>query len=144
MRGAEDPIGKDDVAKRIRVVGAVIVKDDLVLCAQRGHDGALPGLWEFPGGKIEPGETPHQALVREISEEFVADITVGEQITTTTHSYPFGDVILTTFYCTLHSESVTLTEHAAVKWLPADELASLDWAPADVPAIELIAQRFAA
>lgn len=132
------------MAKQINVVGAVIVKEGLVLCAQRGFEGALPGLWEFPGGKIEPGETPHEALVREISEEFFADITVGEQITTTTYRYNFGDVTLTTFFCTLNSENVTLTEHAAVKWLRPEELESLHWAPADVPAVELIAQKCAA
>src|SRR5690606_13257809 len=120
------PRRKTDVSKQINVVGAVVVKDGLILCAQRGFDGALPGLWEFPGGKIEPGESPDKALMREINEEFKADIAVGERVTATTYSYSFGDVTLTTFYCELNSENLTLTEHAAVKWLKPEELRSLD------------------
>lgn len=124
--------------KQINVVGAVIVRDGLILCAQRGPDGSLPGMWEFPGGKIEPGETPGDALTREIAEELECEVSVGELITTTSHEYDFGVVELTTFYCELRSETPVLTEHAAVSWLPPTELGSLDWAPADIPAVELI------
>ncbi|MEH6781275.1 MAG: (deoxy)nucleoside triphosphate pyrophosphohydrolase [Rhodoglobus sp.] len=124
--------------KQIDVVGAVIVRDDLVLCAQRGPGGALPGMWEFPGGKIEAGETARDALAREITEELECEVAVGELITTTTHEYDFGIVVLTTFYCELLSGTPVLTEHAEVVWLSPAELSALEWAPADIPAVELI------
>lgn len=127
--------------KQINVVGAVIVRDGLVLCAQRGPAGSLAGTWEFPGGKIEPGETPRQALEREIDEELRCVVSVGEEVTTTTHEYDFGVVTLTTFFCELIDGTPELTEHAAICWLAPAELSSLNWAPADVPAVELIAER---
>ena len=124
--------------KQIHVVGAVIRRDGRVLCAQRGAAGSLPGLWEFPGGKIEPGETPKQALEREIIEELECRVEVGDLITTTAHEYDFGVVNLTTFYCELIEGTPQLTEHAAVVWLLPSELGTLEWAPADVPAVALI------
>jgi 8-oxo-dGTP diphosphatase len=126
------------VKKQIHVVGAVIRRSGLILCAQRGLSGSLPGLWEFPGGKIETGESPRGALEREITEELNCQVVVGEQIVTTEHEYDFGVVHLTTFYCTLVDVEPTLSEHEAVVWLRPDELTSLDWAPADVPAVQLI------
>lgn len=126
------------VSKQINVVGAVIVRDGLILCAQRGPRGELGGLWEFPGGKIEPGESPHDALVREIHEELRCEVVVGQEVTTTTYPYDFGTVTLTTFWCELVSGTPTLTEHAAVRWLPPAELDSIEWAPADLPAVEII------
>lgn len=122
-------------ARRIEVVGAVVVREGLILCAQRGPGGALPGLWEFPGGKVEPGESPRTALRREIDEELGCHVRVGEQITSTTHAYDFATITLTTYYCTLVAGTPTLTEHAAVRWLPPVELDTLAWAPADVPAV---------
>lgn len=124
--------------RRINVVGAVIVNDGSILCAQRGPGGALAGAWEFPGGKIEPGETPREALIREIDEELGCTINVGDEITTTIHEYDFGVVSLTTFWCDLVSGTPTLTEHADVRWLGRHELDKLAWAPADVPAVDII------
>lgn len=124
--------------KQIHVVGAVITRDGLVMCAQRGDDGNLPGLWEFPGGKIEQGESKQAALMREITEELECTVEVGREVTTTTHEYEFGEVTLTTFYCRLVAGTPKLTEHASIKWLPPDELESIPWAPADIPAIALI------
>jgi 8-oxo-dGTP diphosphatase len=124
--------------KRINVVGAVIVNDGKILCAQRGVAGNLPHMWEFPGGKIEPGETPEQALGREIIEELECHIVVGEHVDTTTHEYDFGIVTLTTFFCKLLDGAPRLTEHAALEWLIPADLSRLDWAPADIPAIEKI------
>jgi 8-oxo-dGTP diphosphatase len=132
------------VVKQINVVGAVILRDGLVLCAQRSMSSSLPGMWEFPGGKIEPGETPREALEREIREELYLDIAVGEHLETTVHEYPFGEVTLTTFTCELLSGEVTLTEHVAVKWLAPEDLHSLEWAPADIPAVDTVVARYSA
>lgn len=125
------------VSKQINVVGAVIVKDGDILCAQRGS-GALAGMWEFPGGKIEPDETPRDALIREIDEELHCTVVVGDEVTTTTHEYDFGIITLTTFRCDLVEGTPVLTEHAAVRWLAPAKLSELEWAPADVPAVELL------
>lgn len=123
--------------KQIDVVGAVIVRDGTILCAQRGT-GPLAGLWEFPGGKIEPGETPRTALEREIREELRCVVRVGEVVTTTAHEYEFGVVHLTTFWCKLLGESPSLTEHLAAQWLAPSELRTLVWAPADLPAVDIV------
>ncbi len=116
----------------------MITRDGLILCAQRGQQGALAGFWEFPGGKIEPGETPREALEREINEELRCIVKVGEEVTTTTYEYAFGVVTLTTFLCRLVEGTPRLTEHANIKWLPRAELAGLEWAPADLPAVDLL------
>jgi 8-oxo-dGTP diphosphatase len=126
------------VSKQIHVVGAVVIQDDLVMCAQRGHGGELPGLWEFPGGKIEHGESKRAALMREITEELGCTIEVGREVATTSHVYEFGEVTLTTFYCRIVSGTPTLTEHVAIQWLSPEMLDSLQWAPADIPAVEQI------
>ena len=128
--------------EHIHVVGAVILEDDRVLCVQRGPDGSLPGMWEFPGGKIEPDESPVEALRREISEELLCDIAVGEHVTTTAYEYEFGVVHLTTYYCDIINGTPELTEHAALRWLAPRELDQLEWAPADIPAVEVIQARF--
>ncbi len=129
--------------RQIRVVGAVILRDGLVLCAQRGPDGSLPGMWEFPGGKIEPGESPQVALSREIIEELHCEVVVGEEVATTTHEYDFGVVTLTTYYCQLRSGDPQLTEHAELRWVAPSQLAALEWAPADIPAIDRISHDLA-
>lgn len=126
------------MARQIHVVGAVIENNGLVLCAQRGLEGALPGLWEFPGGKIEQGETAREALQREIAEELDCVVEVGDEVTTTSHEYEFGVVTLTTFRCRLVDGEPRSTEHACIKWLRSAELDALDWAPADIPAMCLI------
>lgn len=131
-----DRLGR--MRKQIDVVGAVIVRDGLILCAQRGSNGSLGGMWEFPGGKIEPGESAREALVREIVEELRCDIAVGEFITTTTHDYDFGTVTLTTFWCQLLAGEPVLTEHAAVRWQAPHALGELAWAPADIPAARIV------
>lgn len=122
--------------KNIHVVGAVIIENGKILCAQRGPDKAMPLKWEFPGGKIEAGESPQEALRREIVEEMQCEIEIGDQVEHTVYEYDFGIVHLTTFYCKLIRGRPVLTEHASMKWLSPDKLKSLDWAPADLPAIE--------
>lgn len=129
--------------KQINVVGAVIRRDGLILCAQRGPKGSLAGMWEFPGGKIEAGETPREALQREIVEELHCRVSVGDQVTSTVYEYDFGVVTLTTFYCELIDGTPVLSEHEAVVWLQPSELRTLDWAPADVPAVDIIEQESA-
>ena len=124
--------------KEIHVVGAVIEANNLILCAQRGPGKSLAYLWEFPGGKIEPHESDRQALEREIQEELHCQIEVKNKITTTRYEYDFGFVNLTTFHCTLIDGEPTLTEHIDVKWLPLEQLRSLDWAPADIPTIDIL------
>ncbi|QST00988.1 (deoxy)nucleoside triphosphate pyrophosphohydrolase [Pontibacillus sp. ALD_SL1] len=126
--------------KNIHVVGAVIVSEGEILCAQRGPDKSLPHLWEFPGGKIEEGETHQETLRREIEEEMYCKVRVGEQVDHTVHEYDFGIVHLTTYYCELQQGTPTLTEHIEFKWLSPKDLKSLEWAPADIPAIEKLSQ----
>jgi 8-oxo-dGTP diphosphatase len=100
--------------------------------------GRLADLWEFPGGKIEDDESPASALEREIREELDCVVLVGQEITTTSHEYDFGIVTLTTFYCRLLTGTPRTSEHAAIAWLPPNDLLTLEWAPADIPAVEII------
>lgn len=127
--------------KDIYVVGAVIQKDGKILCAQRGSGKSLAYKWEFPGGKIAKGESPQDALKREIDEEMHCNVKIGEQVEHTVYEYDFGVVHLTTFYCELIEGEPVLTEHVAIKWLKAYELSALDWAPADVPTVGKIVRR---
>lgn len=122
----------------IRVVGAAIMRDGAILCAQRGDSRSLAGYWEFPGGKIEVHETPQQALQREIEEELRCEITVGHELCTTRYAYDFGTIELTTFLCHLTEGEPHLTEHREVRWLSPDHLHELDWAPADREAVGLL------
>jgi 8-oxo-dGTP diphosphatase len=124
--------------RQIAVVGAVIVRDGQVMATQRGGDGPLAGLWEFPGGKIESGESARDALKREIAEELDCVVEVGDEITTTIHKYDFAEITLTTFFCILMDGEPRLTEHTAMQWLGAETLDSLAWAPADIPAVALV------
>lgn len=122
----------------IEVVGAVIVQDGLVLCAQRGPGGEAGGMWEFPGGKVEPGESAPAALAREIHEELGCVVDVGDLVTTTRHAGSSVVVVLSTYWCRVVSGTPVPTEHAAIRWLPVGRLGELDWAPADVPTVGLV------
>lgn len=124
--------------KQIVVVGAVIVRDGKILCARRAAGSTLGGMWEFPGGKVEPSESPTDALAREITEELGCVIEVGATITTTSHAYDFGVVHLTTYYCEVTQGEPHAREHAELAWLAPHQLAGLEWAPADIPAVRLI------
>lgn len=128
--------GADQGMKQVDVAGAVIVNGrGEVLCARRSPGMAQAGLWEFPGGKLEPGEDPRAALRREIREELGCEIEVGEQVADATHAYPHAVVRLITFYARLRSGTPTPVEHAELAWLPPAELARLEWAPADLPTV---------
>lgn len=130
--------GGNILKKQIEVVGAVIFSDNKVLCAQRNENMSLPLMWEFPGGKIEKNESEIEALKREINEEMLCDLEVGNKITSTTYKYDFGIVNLHTYKCKLKEKMPTLTEHKSIKWLNIHELESLEWAPADIPAVKII------
>lgn len=129
--------------KEINVVGAVVVDRGRILSAQRSPSMSLPGMWEFPGGKIEPGETPRDALVREMQEELLCTVEIGEEITSTRYEYDFGFVTLTTFYSTLIDGEPKLTEHSEIRWIDASKLDSVEWAPADIPAVEKVMADYA-
>ena len=124
--------------KEINVVGAVVVEDGKVLSAQRSQTMSLPGMWEFPGGKVEHGETPRDALVREMQEELLCTVEIGEQVASTRYEYDFGFVTLTTFYAQLTDGAPRLTEHSEIRWIDAAELNSVKWAPADIPAVDQV------
>ncbi len=122
--------------KQMNVVGAILMEKNRILCAQRGETKTLAKLWEFPGGKIEIGETPQEALARELKEELMIEVEIASELfEQTSYAYDFGTVNLTTFICLLKSGRPQLTEHIEVKWLKPSELKSLEWAPADIPAV---------
>ena len=116
--------------KTIEVVAAVIIKDGKVFATQRGY-GEWQGWWEFPGGKIEAGESPEAALVREIREELDADIEVGELLETVEWDYPKFHLTMHCYMCSLISESMHLNEHEAAAWLTRETIRSVKWLPAD-------------
>ena len=108
----------------------MIRKGDRIFATQRGY-GDFKDRWEFPGGKMEPGETPQEALEREIREELCADIEVDSYVDTVEWDYPAFHLTLHCFMCSLRSEALHLNEHEAARWLGAREIDSLDWLPAD-------------
>ncbi|EUJ18511.1 NUDIX domain-containing protein [Listeria grandensis FSL F6-0971] len=127
--------------KDIHVVGAIIQKNNKTLCVQRA-DSAVNGTdWEFPGGKIEPGETPEQALIREVQEEIGCVITVNQAFDHTIYAYEFANVHLTCFLCELVTGEPTLHVHQAMKWLDASEMPNLKWSPANLPAVKKLQQK---
>ena len=123
--------------KTVRVVAAVIRKDDKIFATQRGY-GEFKDGWEFPGGKIEEGETPEQALAREIREELNTEIQVGKLIDTIEYDYPKFHLSMDCFWCEIMQGGLELKEHEAARWLSKEELYSVDWLPADVGVVERI------
>lgn len=128
--------------KSIKVVAAVIKSTDksgapVVFATQRGY-GEYKDWWEFPGGKIESGETPEEALVREIREELDARITVDGYLTTVEYDYPEFHLSMECFWCSLREGHLTLLEHEAAKWLPLNDLQQVNWLPADILVVRAI------
>lgn len=123
----------------IEVVAAIIIKGGKVFSTQRGY-GRWQGWWEFPGGKIEAGESPHEALVREIREELDAEIQVGKLLETVEWDYPDFHLTMHCFICSLISESMHLNEHEAAAWLTRETLHSVKWLPADEGLVDRISR----
>ena len=126
--------------KTIKVVAAIIVDKNKIFATQRGY-GDFKGGWEFPGGKIEPGEMPQEALMREIKEELDIEIQVGELIDTIEYDYPNFHLSMDCFWAEIASGDLILKEHAAAKWLTKDELDSIEWLPADITLIDKLRKR---
>ena len=126
-----------DNMKTIRVVAAIIIDDGKVFATQRGY-GDFKGGWEFPGGKIDVGETPEEALVREIKEELDTVVEVNELLDTVEYDYPNFHLSMDCFICKIKSGDLVLKEHEAAAWLTKDELKSVEWLPADITLIDKI------
>ena len=125
--------------KTIKVVAAIIIKDGQVFATQRGY-GEFKGWWEFPGGKMEPEESPQEALKREICEELDAEVEVRELLETVEWDYPNFHLTMHCFICSLLSESLHLNEHEAATWLTYETLRSVKWLPADEILLDRIAE----
>ncbi len=122
---------------RLKVVAAIIIHNNKVFATQRGY-GEFKDSWEFPGGKIEPGETPQEALVREIREELDTEIIVGDLLETVEYDYPGFHLSMDCFLCAVQSGNLVLKEHEAARWLTVETLDKVDWLPADRSLIEII------
>ena len=128
--------------KTVKVVAAIIRDGDKVFATQRGYGDYKDG-WEFPGGKVEPGESPEQALEREIKEELDTDIAVGDCLTTIEYDYPGFHLSMQCYWCRIVDGMPVLKEHEAARWLDADHIDSVDWLPADLTVIDLIKDKLA-
>lgn len=127
--------------KTIQVAAAVIKDDNKILATQRGY-GEFKGGWEFPGGKIEPGETPEAALIREIKEELTATITIDEYLGTVEYDYPNFHLSMRTYRCKIAAGQITLLEHEAFKWLSLEQIESVAWLPADKDIIAWLKEKW--
>ena len=122
---------------RIEVVAAIICKDGKIFATQRGY-GDFKDWWEFPGGKMEPGEAPEEALKREIREEISTEIIVEKHLHTVEYDYPKFHLTLHCYICSLVSEALHLNEHEAARWLSKDEIYSVKWLPADEEVLHIL------
>lgn len=127
--------------KTIEVVAAVIIKEGKVFCTERGY-GKYKGWWEFPGGKLEKGETNEEALVREIKEELSTLVSPKELITTVEYDYPDFHLCMHCYRCEVINGELTLNEHLDAKWLTGEEINSVNWLPADIELIEIIKKKY--
>lgn len=123
--------------KEIKVVAAIIQKENKILATKRGY-GEFINMWEFPGGKIEPGETKEQALVREIKEELNIEISVDNFALDIEYQYPNFYLFMSCFMCSIKEGSIELLEHNDGKWITKEELNTLNWLPADIDAVNYL------
>ena len=123
--------------KTVEVVAAIIVQDNMVFATQRGYGDFKDG-WEFPGGKVESGESPQEALVREIEEELDTTIEVGEHLCTVEYDYPKFHLSMHCYICSIVDGALTLLEHEAARWLKREELWTVEWLPADVDVVKAL------
>jgi 8-oxo-dGTP diphosphatase len=121
--------------RHLHVACALIERDGLLLAAQRSARTSIPLKWEFPGGKIEAGESPEECLHRELQEEMAVSVVIGAALLPRTHHYPDFSVTLYPFVCQLTTMEIVLREHAAMRWLSPGDFLGLDWAAADLPVI---------
>lgn len=126
--------------KTINVVAAIICKNDLIFATQRGY-GEFKGQWEFPGGKVEEGEVPEDAIIREIHEELNTEIAIDEYLHTVEYDYPAFHLLMRCYSCHVVEGDLVLMEHEAAKWLTKDNLYSVNWLPADRELIPIIAKK---
>lgn len=130
-----------DTGKYVQVAAAIIIDDGKIFATQRAH-GEFKDGWEFPGGKIEQGETPQQAAKREVMEELDTEIEVGELFDTVEYDYPDFHLTMHCFLCTVKSGNLVLKEHQAARWLTRETLDSVEWLPADIGLIEKLKTDF--
>jgi len=128
--------------KKVEVVAAVIKHNNKILCVQRGYNkfDYISKKYEFPGGKIEAGESKEETVKREIMEELHMEISTGDALVTVKHEYPDFFLTMHSFICTCDDPTLQLTEHIDYKWLSTSELEGLDWAAADVPIVDKLIQ----
>ena len=123
--------------KQIEVVAAIIQRDGAYFATQRGY-GEFEGMWEFPGGKIEPGESREVALKREIQEELGIDITIDKFLCTTEYDYPSFHLTMYCYLCGIETWEIELREHKSARWLTEELLDSVEWLPADMEVVEML------
>lgn len=126
--------------KTVKVAAAIIIHNNRIFATQRGY-GEFKDGWEFPGGKVEEGETPQQALVREIREELDTEIEVDSLFETVEYDYPSFHLSMDCFFCTVKSGNLVLKEHEDAKWLAGENLDSVNWLPADIELVEKLKEK---
>jgi 8-oxo-dGTP diphosphatase len=129
---------KTIMPKIIKVTAAILVKDGRIIIAQRKSSDHLSSKWEFPGGKIEPGETPEKCLARELKEEFDIDVRVGEYLGSNIHHYDHISIELMAYRTTWENGTISMIDHKAYRWVTVDQLVEYDFAPADVPFVDML------
>ncbi len=132
-------MGEHSRLKRIRVVAAVLIESGRVLAARRGPEMRMPGLWEFPGGKVEAGETDQEALRRELQEELAVDVLVTDRVAAVVHRYEAFEIELIAYACSERRGELQPREHAELRWLENSGLRSVQWAAADVGLLDAVA-----